>query len=303
MKSIEYKLEFIEKCEMCGSKNYTFIGRRLNGQQRNLGNEKSGVCLNILKCDDCGLIFCNPLPIPKNIQDHYGVDPSSYWRDEYFYLDENYFKYEIDQAKKLLGGNESNMKALDIGAGIGKCIKSLSYAGFEAYGIEPSKTFYDLAIQKNSIQKENIYNIPIEELNQDIIDLQFDFITFGAVLEHLAHPKEALLKASKMLKSGGIIHVEVPYSEWLIGSLVNFSYKLKGKPFVTNLSPMHSPYHLYEFGLGSFEMAAKDIGMEVVHIDHFVCDTYLSGILSKLARGYMQKYKKGMQIGVWIRKI
>ena len=92
MKTIDYKLKFIEKCEMCGCQDFTFMGRRLNGQQRNLKDESAGISLNILKCDGCDLIFSNPLPVPLNIQDHYSVDPKSYWSEEYFHVDENYFK-------------------------------------------------------------------------------------------------------------------------------------------------------------------------------------------------------------------
>ena len=33
------------------------------------------------------------------------------------------------------------MKALDVGAGIGKGILSLSHAGFDTYGFEPSTSF------------------------------------------------------------------------------------------------------------------------------------------------------------------
>jgi hypothetical protein len=31
------------------------------------------------------------------------------------------------------------MKALDVGAGLGKCMISLNNAGFDAFGCEPSK--------------------------------------------------------------------------------------------------------------------------------------------------------------------
>lgn len=302
MKTIDYKLKFIEKCEMCGCKDFTFMGRRLNGQQRNLKDESAGISLNILKCDGCDLIFSNPLPVPLNIQDHYSVDPKSYWSEEYFHVDENYFKFEIDRAKSLLPEKNEKLKALDIGAGIGKSIKALSNAGFDAYGIEPSESFYKLAIEKNKIDPSRVFNITIEELNKEVIDTEFDFVTFGAVLEHLAHPKQALEKAASMLKSGGILHVEVPYSKWFIADLINLSYKIKGKQFVTNLSPMHSPFHLYEFSINSFEEAAKDINMKVVHTDHFVCETYLPKFLAKIARSYMKKSKRGMQLSVWLKK-
>ena len=289
---------------MCGGKDFSFMGRRLDGSQRSANKAESGVCLNVLKCNNCNLIFSNPLPIPLNIQDHYGVDPSKYWREEYFNVEANYFKFELDQAIKLLNKESSaGLLSLDIGCGIGKCIKAMSNSGFDAYGIEPSKPFYEMAIEKNKIDASKVFNIAVEDLSPESLGKQFDFVTFGAVLEHLAHPKEALSKAASMLKPGGILHAEIPFSDWFISKLVNMVFKIKGKPFVTNLSPMHSPYHLYEFGVESFEKCAPELGLEVAKVDHFVCDTYLPSPMSKMARSYMKSKNKGMQIAVWLRKL
>jgi len=51
------------------------------------------------------------------------------------------------------------------------------------------------------------------------------------------------------LKTDGIMHIEVPSSDWLIARLLNFYYKIRGLDYVTNISPMHEPFHLYEFAL------------------------------------------------------
>ena len=47
-----------------------------------------------------------------------------------------------------------------------------------------------------------------------------------------------------------------------------------GTNYVTNLSPMHVPYHLYEFDLKSFELNAKKLGYEIAHFEYFVCNIY-----------------------------
>ena len=38
----------------------------------------------------------------------------------------------------------------------------------------------------------------------------FDFITFGAVLEHLYNPAESIERALQWLKPGGVMQIEVP---------------------------------------------------------------------------------------------
>jgi 2-polyprenyl-3-methyl-5-hydroxy-6-metoxy-1,4-benzoquinol methylase len=41
-------------------------------------------------------------------------------------------------------------------------------------------------------------------------EAHFDFITFGAVLEHLYDPSMSIHKAMSWLKPSGIMHIEVP---------------------------------------------------------------------------------------------
>jgi predicted SAM-dependent methyltransferase len=99
----------------------------------------------------------------------------------------------------------------------------------------------------------------------------FDYITFGAVLEHLYSPGGALEKAMKWLKPNGLVHLEVPSSRYLVAKIINFYYKLIGTSFVTNLSPMHNPYHLFEFDLKSFEEHAKKHNYEIAYRKYYVC--------------------------------
>lgn len=51
---------------------------------------------------------------------------------------------------------EPGMRALDIGAGLGKCMRSLTNAGFDAYGIEPSEPFYNKAIREMGADPERL---------------------------------------------------------------------------------------------------------------------------------------------------
>ncbi|MBK8291297.1 MAG: methyltransferase domain-containing protein [Flammeovirgaceae bacterium] len=50
----------------------------------------------------------------------------------------------------------------------------------------------------------------------------FDFISFGAVLEHVYSPADSILRTLRWLKPNGIIHIEVPSSDWLINKIINF---------------------------------------------------------------------------------
>lgn len=287
---------------MCGSssENFKILGRRLNCSQGFNPRNKVGISTTIVKCKKCSLIFSNPIPIPSNISNHYGVPPENYWKDDYFKIDSNYFKTEIKIANNLLRLIE-NRKALDIGAGIGKCMVSLNNAGFDTYGIEPSSPFYQRAIDIMKISSEKLKLCSIE--NADYPENTFDFITFGAVLEHLYNPSESLKKAMIWLKPGGIIHAEIPSSRWLTNKIINLLYKLRGLDYVANISPMHTPYHLYEFDIESFKFNAKKNGYEVAYHEYYVCDTYLPKFLDFLVKPIMKYTKTGMQLSIWLRKI
>lgn len=286
---------------MCGSKadKHKILGKRLNSSQGKNPKNKIGITTTIVKCTNCGLIYSNPQPVPFDIQDHYGVPPESYWKENYFTVTDNYFQGEIERLKTLLDFREGT-KSLDIGAGLGKQMIALSKTGFDAYGFEPSIQFHKIAVSKMGINPEKLKLGMIEEIEYP--ENHFDFISFGAVLEHLYDPSDSILKAMKWLKPNGIIHIEVPSSDWLIGKIINLVYKLKRTDYVGNLSPMHEPFHLYEFGLKSFEEHARQHGYELAFYEYYVCQTFMPKIADYILKPYMRWTNMGMQICVWLRK-
>ena len=255
--SLRYFFEEVKECEMCGDSTsaHKILGQRLNQAQGFRPQKRTGISVSIKQCTSCNLIYSSPLPVPFDIQDHYGIPPETYWKEGYFEVKPNYFSNQIVIAKQLLP-YKSGMTALDIGAGLGKCMIALQNSGFDAYGFEPSIPFYERAVSKMKISPEKLRLGSMEDVEYS--QGSFDFITFGAVFEHLYHPAECLEKAMQWLKPGGIIHVEVPSSKWLISKLINLYYRIAGTNYVTNLSPMHVPFHLYEFDLKSFSLLGEE---------------------------------------------
>jgi len=296
-----YYFNYIDNCNMCGSETHAhkILGKRLNSSQGRNPKDKFGITTTIVKCSNCGLIYSNPQPVPFNIQDHYGVPPENYWRESYFKVNENYFKGVIERLKTFID-IKAGMKALDIGAGLGKAMIALDRAGFDTYGFEPSVPFYERALSKMGISPDKLKLGQIEDI--DYPENTFDFISFGAVLEHLYNPSESVIKAIKWLKPNGIIQIEVPSSDWLIAKILNFYYKLKRTDYVTNLSPMHEPFHLYEFGLKSFQEHAKQHSYDLVFHEYYVASTYMPKIINSILVPYMKRTNKGMQLCVWLRK-
>ena len=302
MSKKQYFFEEPLVCEMCGSPtgSHKVLGQRLNQSQGLSPHKKTGISVSVKKCTQCKLIYASPQPIPHNILDHYGVPPDDYWPANYFELSPEHSASELSHLFKFLTMSPG-MRALDVGAGIGKSMIAFEKAGFETYGLEASEPFYQLAVNKMGIDPSRLKLTTIEEA--DYPDSYFDFIEFGAVLEHFYHPADCIKRSLKWLKPGGIIHLEVPSSSWLIAKMLNFYYRLRGTNYVTNISPMHTPFHLYEFSLNSFAELGKHLGFSVVGHRHEVCKIYyLPKFLHPLFNKIMKSTDTGMQLIVYLKK-
>jgi len=301
MINIKYSFNYFNHCNMCGADHSKFniLGRRLNQSQGRNPKRKIGVSVTIVQCKTCELIFSNPQPIPERIEDHYGT-PENYWKEDYFKIDENHFLPEIEWLKSLVD-IKPNMKTLDIGAGLGKCMTALAKQGCEAYGIEPSEAFYKRAIERMNISPDRLKLSSIEDAEYP--ENFFDFITFGAVLEHLYDPSQSILKAMKWLKKDGLIHIEVPSSDWLVSKLINLYYKLSRSDFVGNVSPMHNPYHLYEYSRMSFQKHSKMHNYAIADHRYHVCETFMPKAIDFFIKPYMKWTNTGMLLSIWLRKV
>lgn len=296
-----YQFAPVAQCDMCGAEpgNFRTLGLRLNRSQGLHPRAATGIAVSVRKCGCCGLVFADPQPIPASFADHYD-EPEEYWDADYFEEEPDYFAVEIATAQRLLEFR-AGMRALDVGAGIGKAMRAMTAAGFDVWGFEPSPAFRKLGLERNGIPGDRMAVSTIEDASYD--REQFDFVIFGAVLEHLRSPGTALERAMQWLKPGGIVQLEVPSSRWLIARLVNLYYRLLGTSFVTNISPMHRPFHLYEFTADCFELHGRRAGYEVAEYRTMVCSIpHAPRVLHGPLRFLMAQTGTGMQLSMFLRK-
>lgn len=285
-----YIFEPADACVMCGSTDQRPLGRRLNGHQGLRPRRVVGITTTVVRCCSCGLIYSNPRPVPQTIGQHYDRSPEEYWQPRYFEYDEGAFRYDADHFQHLWKGTHTP-RALDVGAGVGNSMRALERRGFDAFGVEPSPAFRDRGIA-NGIDRERLQLAAVEDA--EYAPNSFDFVIFSAVLEHLHDPAVALARAFGWLAPGGLILIEVPSAKWLLARLLNLANRARRLDYVTNLSPMHPPYHLYEFTLDSFA------AYKVVEHRVEVCDTFLPGVAGSVARRVMAATGTGMELVVWL---
>jgi SAM-dependent methyltransferase len=297
-----YEWRWFTECNMCGAgvAGARSLGRRLNQRQGLRPAHVPGAPIaTIHRCTECGLVFANPMPVPAEIGSHYGIPPAAYWGETDLAAAKDYFSDQIVQFRRLYPRSE-RLTALDIGAGVGKAMVSLEAAGFAAYGLEPSANFHEYAISQTGIPHDRLSLGRIEDA--EFAAEQFDLVTFGAVLEHLPDPAAAILSALCWTRTGGLIHVEVPSSDWLMARLVDFTYRMQRLDFTCHLSPLHIPFHLFEFTPASFERHAARTGYEVALCRRHVAQTYAPRWADAGLRRLMDLTQTGMQLEMWLRK-
>ncbi|HXH52817.1 MAG TPA: class I SAM-dependent methyltransferase [Sphingomicrobium sp.] len=273
---------------------------RLSTTQGFRPRKAEGIAVPVKQCSVCALIYADPLPIPDSLEDHYGLAAEHYWRDAgHWTLTHDYFADEIAHARELL---RDQITALDVGVGLGKAMAAMRNHGFDVRGIEPSATFRELAIKSMGLPPDQVIHAAVEtaEFEQN----SFDFVSFGAVLEHIYDPSAALQRALYWLRPGGIIHAEVPFAGYFFAKIINLFYRVRGTNYVTNISPMHSPFHLYEFTLKSFQENGRRIGYEVARseIKAFTV-LHLPKVLHPPLEWWMRLTRSGMQLTVYLRKL
>ena len=294
-----YNFRKIDKCNMCGSNshNHKLLGKRFNRSQGIFFKKKiNDISTNIYKCTKCNTIFTNPIPYPNSGFKRY--EELNY--TDMLNFDDKIYEHELLILQKNIKKNKP--KFLDIGCGNGYLLNKLNNKNFDVYGIEPVKKYFDICIKEFPYLKNKVENIDIENYNKKI---NFDIISFNSVLEHLIDPKEQLRSSLDKLEKGGIIHIEVPHSNWLLSKLINFFKRLTLQNNVTNLSPMHPPYHYYEFSKKSFEVNSKIMGYKILYYYIRVSDIELKipNYLKLFLKTLMKYTNTGKQLIIFLEKL
>lgn len=157
---------------------------------------------NLFKCRNCGLLFTNPQPKIKELEDYYSKNYFNHW----FIYPEVKNKtdlWRINFIKNYLSKN--NINILDFGAGIGNflSIAKKKNPDWNTYGIELSAFAQDYAAKN--------YNITLTDL-QSIknLNIKFDVITLWHTIEHLTNPDKIILELKSLLVPAGLLFIETP---------------------------------------------------------------------------------------------
>jgi SAM-dependent methyltransferase len=191
------------------------------------------------------------MPFPRDLS-HY-ADPEHYFR---FHNDET--KTEgisaiLAQAEQYLPGQG---KMIDVGCGTGTTLAVARTRGWEVEGVEPSAEFAAVASERHHIK---VHVSSLDAISYP--DGSFDFAVLAAVLEHVYEPVSLLAEVKRILRPSGVVYIEVPNELALLFRVARTSHRIRGRPWVVNLSPTFEPYHVAGFSKRSLRAAFARVGL------------------------------------------
>jgi SAM-dependent methyltransferase len=193
----------IDRCPLCSASQSQLV---YNSPDRHYGIQGK---FDIYKCQQCELVFLNPMPDDSALTDLYPTDYYSYQN-----FDSNSFFFKL---KKVLinilflgrGTSDPAMnlpcKFLDVGCGTGRFMFDAKRKGWECYGVEVSQDAAKLGQQEFDL---NIFNGTL--LEASFPSESFDYIRLNHSLEHIYNPNETIDEIYRLLKPKGKLLIGVP---------------------------------------------------------------------------------------------
>lgn len=170
--------------------------------------DRVGKPLRTVLCEECGLVFSNPMPTADEVARFYRDD----YRREYKGVDRPKPKHVyrgINAAVKRLAAAskfyETGSVCLDLGAGGGEFVYLLSCKGYAAEGVEPNLGYGNYA--------REVLGATVHQGTFETVELppgHYDIVSSFHVFEHLIDPVAAFRRVKSWLKPSGRLYIEVP---------------------------------------------------------------------------------------------
>ncbi len=255
-------------CDLCESGNYNI----LYITKDRYFPDKNGE-FQLVKCLNCGLIYLNPQPEPKDLENHYPTENYYAYKcekegrgiinnnklDKWRYLRFaiinpvskiiHSLRSEIENELAYLGPIHSGMRVLDVGCGIGDKLLFYKERGANTFGVEINYK----ACEEGRKRGHNMFCGELFEAK--FKDEYFDIILFHQSLEHMFSPHNILKESHRILKRGGKIWISVPNHD-------SFQARIFRKWFYA----IESPRHLFGFNKKTITRLLQKVGFNIEHI-------------------------------------
>jgi len=268
----------ILKCAVCLKKDFSLF---VETKDYFFTNES----FSLEKCNACGFVFTNPLPLKENLGKYYETE-------EYLSHDSNkrgIIKYiykivrEINLKNKygIISRYMHSGKILDIGSGTGEFLNYFKNKGWKTIGIEPNQEAREFAVNNYQLSVVDEKELDLVENNSQNV------VTMWHVLEHVYDLDERMETLHRILKKDGILVVALP----MIDSPDSIKF---GKYW----SGLDVPRHLYHFSSSTFELLAKRYKFNIIDKLPMKFDSLYVSWLSHKAKKSKLSFLRGIFDGI-----
>jgi 2-polyprenyl-3-methyl-5-hydroxy-6-metoxy-1,4-benzoquinol methylase len=195
-------------CPLCGSRKATLVYETPNVHMKVF---RSIFAERVEKCEDCGLLYTNPILAAKDLEKYY----SKYYaleglpvpRSKKEFLSRSYSDiwFSKDRDISLLKKAKPGGEVLDIGCASGSLLWMAREAGYKVRGVEVGESSARFA---RVVLNLNVFCGQLREAK--FPSAEFDAVTMIHSLEHVPDPQDTLVEVHRILKDDGMLIVIVP---------------------------------------------------------------------------------------------
>jgi SAM-dependent methyltransferase len=212
-----------------------------------------------MRCERCGFAYTDPRLGPTELENHY---PPSYpcyrppdrgraelLRRATAWVDRLRLEHPLRRGSYRSLASLPAGRLLDVGCGRGALGEVFRRRGWEVAGVEPSPDAASQAAARG-----------IEVHRGDLSDApwppgSFDAVIFNHSLEHIPEPVQALERARRLLRLGGLLGVSVP----------NFACWQR-RVFRSRWFQLDLPRHLHHFDRNALTLAVSRAGLRPLEV-------------------------------------
>lgn len=264
----------IEPCPVCGSDGTLAATRR--DLQFDLDET-----YDYANCTECGAFYQTPMPDGEKIASFYPSDYDAYdppgklkqrsfpekatlnaWYG-YRLQPRNPLVLALGLLLGLFRYKDSvpfieNGRALDVGCGNGKYVRTLGVLGWRAEGIDFSA---------DAVRAASDAGIPVRQgtlIDEEFQPETFDLVSARHLIEHVPAPVEFVTNVNRLLKPGGMFMVRTPNSRALARGFFGASW-----------FPDEVPRHLILYSPANLDRLLGNAGFERVTVRTFTTPKYI----------------------------
>ena len=236
---------------------------------------------SIFQCNNCKLIYSNPLPTNKELVDFYqgflwAKPIKNKIRKEIINKKIELTKlFNLDIVDRVEGSNHPTF--LDYGGGVGISTKAMQELGFDSYYSDIDKKSIAYIKETLSIDEQHILN------PSRLSEKMFDAILADNVIEHELNPAELISKLYNSLNKNGILIFKTPQARnvetlffpaisigvYFIRFLKNNSIKNSLIGYKNRYWHCDPPRHLYSFSKESMVQLLNRLHIENYNINNY----------------------------------